>query len=380
MLALATGLMKKGHWIIFCAPPEHRELVESYNCPFVPFGPNYKKIFKEHPEMKGGATKSPSPKEMKRQTAEQIDRLPALIGGSDLVLGVGFVLGLHTVADLFNIPYRFVVFYPVLLGPARTDPLFHRMLFAFGRSMTNMVMKSLINKKRVALNLPPVTDVWAHWMGDHVIVACDRDLNPAREGLFFDYTQTGYMLLLSQNQLPDEVDRFIKQGTPPVYIGFGSNPFSNPGKFHQICQEVVKGTGQRLIVSKGWAELPGEDSPEILYVDEVPFEQLLPRVAIVVHHGGTGTMATAARAGAPQAAFPFMADQFENRKQIIKLGLGPKTCDFKKLTADALVTVIKECLANEEYRLNAAAMAQKLENTDGLEMTIGLISGIHGKI
>jgi vancomycin aglycone glucosyltransferase len=373
MLALATGLMKNGHAVIFCAPPEHQELVEKYGCPFIPFGPNYKKIFQDKPDMKGGATKSPPPKEMKRQTAEQIDRLPGLIRGSDLVLGVGFVLGVHTVANLLNVPYRFVMFYPVLLGPSKTDPLIHRMLFAFGRSLTNMVMKGLINRKRAALNLPPVKDVWGHWMGDHVIVACDRALNEAREGLYFNFTQTGYMLLPSLSGMPEAVVDFLKTGPPPVYIGFGSNPFSNPGAFHQICQEVMKSTGQRLIVTKGWAVLPGEDSPEILYVDEVPFEHLLPRVAAVVHHGGTGTMAAAARAGVPQAAFPFMADQFENRKQIMKLGLGPTTCDFKKLSAEALATAITECLTNEKYKENAAAMAKKLQNPNGLEMTIGLI-------
>jgi len=33
-------------------------------------------------------------------------------------------------------------------------------------------------------------------------------------------------------------------------------------------------------------------------------------------------MAAIARAGIPQAAFPFMADQFSNRDNIFKLGLG----------------------------------------------------------
>jgi vancomycin aglycone glucosyltransferase len=283
------------------------------------------------------------------------------------------VLGVHTVADRLKIPYRFVVFYPVLLGPARKDPLFNRILFAFGRSMTNMVMKSLINRKRAALSLPPVNDVWGHWMGEHVIVACDRELNPAREGLYFKNTQTTYMLLPSQTILTEEVDHFIKEGTPPVYIGFGSNPFTNPEQFHQICLEVTKTTRQRLIVSKGWAELPANNSADILYVGEVPFGQLFPKMAAVVHHGGTGTMAIAARAGVPQAAFPFMADQFENRKQIFKLGLGPKTCDFKRISANALSSAINECINNQKIRQNTREMAIKLQDSNGLKLTISLL-------
>lgn len=35
-------------------------------------------------------------------------------------------------------------------------------------------------------------------------------------------------------------------------------------------------------------------------------------LAAVIYHAGTDTMAAIARAGIPQAAFPFMGDQFEN--------------------------------------------------------------------
>lgn len=48
MLTLAMGLIKKGHEIIFCTPPENEELVKQCNCKFVAFGPNYKELFKQN--------------------------------------------------------------------------------------------------------------------------------------------------------------------------------------------------------------------------------------------------------------------------------------------------------------------------------------------
>ena len=99
MLALATGLIKKGHKMIFCANPENEELVKRYDCPFVPLGPNYKEIFKQKPDMKGGASISPSLKKGKEEIVNQINVLSEIIKDSDLVLGVGFVFGVHTVAD-----------------------------------------------------------------------------------------------------------------------------------------------------------------------------------------------------------------------------------------------------------------------------------------
>jgi vancomycin aglycone glucosyltransferase len=373
MFALATGLIKNGHQIICCAPPENEELAERDSIPFVAFGPNYKELFKQNAQMKGGATKSPSPAEMKKETENQINSLPEILKGSDLVLGVGFVLGVHTVADILKVPYRFVIFYPILLGTSKTDPFINRLMFGFGKSMTNMVMKSFINKIRTGLKLQPIEDVWANWLGDHVIVACDKELNAVREGVAFKFTQTGFMLLPSQTGLSEKVEKFLNSGNPPVFIGFGSNPVSRPEKYSQFFDEVSKATNQRLIVSKGWADLPEKNSPAILYVDEMPFDILFTRLAAIVYHGGTGTMAAAARAGIPQVAFPFMADQFENRKQIVKLGLGPTACDFKKISASALISAINECVTNENYKINARDISQKLQASNGLELTIGLI-------
>src|SRR4030042_5317231 len=81
MLALATGLIKNGHQIIFCAPPENEELVKRYHCPFVVFGPNYKELFTKNAQMKGGATKAPSPSEMKKETENQMNLLPEILKG-----------------------------------------------------------------------------------------------------------------------------------------------------------------------------------------------------------------------------------------------------------------------------------------------------------
>jgi vancomycin aglycone glucosyltransferase len=323
--------------------------------------------------MNGGATTAPTPKEMKKQTEDQINMLPELIQGADLVLGVGFVLGVHTVADILKIPYWSVVFYPSLLGTSKTDPLFSRILFGFGRSMTNMIMKNFINQKRSAFGLEPIKDVWSDWMGDLVIAACDKELNEVRSGVSFNFVQSGYMLLPPQNGLPENVDRFLNEGKPPVYIGFGSNPVAQPEKFSQVFDKVSKTTNQRLIVSRGWADLPYDNTSDILYVDDMPFELLFPRLAAIVFHGGTGTMAAATRAGIPQIAFPFMADQFENSRQIVKLGLGPVTCDFKKISADILISSINECAANEKYRKNALEISRKLQKSNGLESTVELI-------
>jgi vancomycin aglycone glucosyltransferase len=374
MVALATGMMKNGHEVLICAPPENEDLVRRNNCPFVAFGPGIQREVREKPEkQKGGVAVTISPKEGKKLTMDQMSLLPELFQGSDLVLGAGIVLGVHTAADIVNAPYRFIAFYPLILGTTPDDPFKNRMMFAFGRSMMNLLMKGFINKYRAKRGLKPIKDTWTHWMGDTVIVACDRELNPARKEVAFPFTQTGFMILSSREELPDDVKNFIRSGKPPVYIGFGSNPITNPGKYSNVFEQVRDATNQRLIISKGWAGLPEAEAHDILFVDEVPFEQLFPEMAAVIHHGGTGTMALAARAGIPQAAFPFMGDQFDNRKQIVRSGLGPDTCDFRKMNAESISAAITACVTDEIFRKNARDISQKLQNTNGIELTVDLI-------
>lgn len=372
MLALATELMKKGHEVIFCASPDNEEFIKKYNCPFVPFGKNLKELFKKA-NIKGGASGQLSPKEGKRIIKEQIDILPEKVKGSNLILAAGIILGVPTVADYLKIPYRFVAFYPMILGTAKEDPLFNRTMFRFGRFIINLFSRGYINKQRNRLGVQPIKDVWQYWMGDNVIIACDKELNAVKESVSFAFTQTGYMFLPSQNKLPTHVQDFLSSDKPPVYIGFGSNPISGKKEYNEVFNEVSKATNQRLIISKGWADLPENDNPNILFVDEISFEILFPLLSAIIHHGGTGTMAYAARAGVPQAAFPFIADQFENRKQIVKLGLGPNTCDFKKMTAESISDAISECIKNDNYKKNAVAISQRLERLDGLQLTIDLI-------
>jgi vancomycin aglycone glucosyltransferase len=380
MVALADGLIKKGHEVTICAPPENEELAARINCRFVAFGPGIKKALKDNPEkQKGGVAVTISPKQGKKFTGDQINLLPEILNGTDLVLGAGIVLGVHTAADILKVPYRFVIYYPIMLGTTKDDPLKSRIMFGFGRSMINMFMKGFINKHRAKFALPPVRDVWAQWLGESVIVASDKELNPARKEVSFPFTQTGFMILPSKKDLPNEVKAFLNSGKPPVFIGFGSNPIVGTEKYNQIFEQVRDKTDQRLIISKGWADLPESNTHDILYVDDMPFELLFPKMAAVIYHGGTGTMAAVARAGIPQAAFPFMADQFDNRKQIVKLGLGPETCDFKKMTAESISSAVKECVTNDEYRKNAAELAQRLQNVNGVELTVQLIEKEFGK-
>lgn len=59
---------------------------------------------------------------------------------------------------------------------------------------------------------------------------------------------------------------FLKAGTPPVYIGFGSIVVKNPDELTNLILEAVDKAGIRAIVSAGWSDLGGLDLPESVFL------------------------------------------------------------------------------------------------------------------
>ena len=102
--------------------------------------------------------------------------------------------------------------------------------------------------------------------------------------------------------------------------------------------------GRRIIVSKGWADLDLiDDAADCIAVGDVNYDLLFPRVAAVVHHGGAGTTAAAARAGVPQVIAPMFNDQFYWANRIVNLGLGATT-PHASMTEESLTASLREVL------------------------------------
>lgn len=107
-----------------------------------------------------------------------------------------------------------------------------------------------------------------------------------------------------------ELDKFLRAGPPPVYIGFGSIVIEHPERLTEVILEAVRQTGVRAIVSKGWSNL-GENippNPQVLFIGDCPHEWLFQRVSAVIHHGGAGTTACGLLNGRPTTIVPFFGE------------------------------------------------------------------------
>jgi UDP:flavonoid glycosyltransferase YjiC (YdhE family) len=183
----------------------------------------------------------------------------------------------------------------------------------------------------------------------------------------------GYWFLdqMKDYQPPKELIDFINDGSPPIYIGFGSMTPRNPQRLTQVVLEALNRTGQRGILLSGWAGLGKVDLPESVFLcDSVPHDWLFPRMAAVVHHGGASTTAEGLRAGVPSIVVPFFGDQPLWGQRVADLGVGPSPIPYKELSVEGLAAAIQQAVSDEAMRDRAIAIGQKIRAEDGIANAI----------
>ncbi|KAB8222972.1 hypothetical protein BDV33DRAFT_229054 [Aspergillus novoparasiticus] len=175
---------------------------------------------------------------------------------------------------------------------------------------------------------------------------------------------------------PEDLLAFLRAGSPPVYVGFGSIVVEDPQRLSLIVFEAIQKTGQRAIISKGWGGLGVSevDVPEnILLLDSCPHDWLFRHVSCVVHHGGAGTTATGLKLGRPTVIVPFFGDQPFWGSIVARHGVGPSPIPYRELTVDRLADAILMAL-EPSSRKKAHEISEVIKQESG---TNAAISSFH---
>lgn len=221
---------------------------------------------------------------------------------------------------------------PMMLGPRRIPawvPIaWRRALWRFvDHHWIDNVMLPGLDAVRAAHGIAPVDRCYF----DHLADACDAGVGlfpawfaPPASDWPSPFIEAGFPLAIApaSTRLPEPVERFLAQGEAPVVVTFGTGMRQAADVFER-CRRALRTLGRRgLFVSRHAAQIPADLGPDILWVPQLPFETLLPRVAAIVHHGGIGTAAQALRAGVPQLVVASGFDQFDNGERLRTLGVG----------------------------------------------------------
>lgn len=169
------------------------------------------------------------------------------------------------------------------------------------------------------------------------------------------------------------LERFLADGEPPVYVGFGSMPtFSGSRRLQAAVIDAL--AGRRVIYAGAVVEDERLESSDTVHRLDgfVPHDWLLPRCAAVIHHCGAGTAHAAVRAGVPSVPVPFMLDQPFWADRLVRLGVASRPLDPRTATASELRAAIESAMS-QAMTERAQILADRMMSEDGVAATIDLL-------
>lgn len=174
-------------------------------------------------------------------------------------------------------------------------------------------------------------------------------------------------------QVPDELIRFLDSGAPPIVFTLGSSAVWVARDFFRESIEAARGVGRRAVLLIGdERNLPPSIPEGVIAVDYVPYQALLPRACVVVHHGGVGTTSHALLAGVPSLIVPFAFDQSDNAEHARRLGTS-RTLYRNDYFAPRVTNELNELLRQPFYTRRALEISSQLKQENGPARAADLI-------
>ncbi len=359
MLALAQTVLARGHHPVVAAPPNFEGWVRSLGFEFAPVGVDIQLYLAEHSD---GLTGNPL-KMLKTASRYFNDQIPlqarqlcSVCEGAQALVSGGLALTAPSVADHLRLPTLGVLYTTCMLPSSQHPPIsipwhglphwMNDLLWRANRLMSESLALDTMNTVHTSFGLPPIKNIRAHLFEEHpVVIASDEVLFPPDPLWKGRYPQCNFIFFDDPTPLDPELDAWLLDGEPPVFVGFGSMSGAGTNRVENMIVEAVCATGLRCIVGAGWAGLSAGALPTgWRVVRDAPHALLFPRTAVVVHHGGSGTMAQALRAGVPQVLLPLILDQFHHAHRLHLAGIAPAPVPMEKITAAQLTASIQTAL------------------------------------
>jgi len=355
-VALALELRKRGHAARLCISPNFVDWAKSLGLDARPMG-----VEMRAPARGASPPRTLTAEELRKLReslpdliTDQFETIGAALEGCDVIVGANaHQYAGPSLAERNGIACVTAVYAPVSLpstelapqqtpGQPETPHLGIEERWRDTKKAWNDRALERVNANRRRLELPPISDVLDYTLTDHTWLAADAALAPVPATPGRKIFQTGAWVLADRTPLPKDLEAFLAAGEAPVFVGLGSMPAAENVSVPLIG--AARAVGRRILVSRGWAGLDViDDAGDCLAIGDVSHELLFPRVAAVVHHGGAGTTAAAARAGIPQVVTPMFGDQFYWAGRIVDLGLGATTSS-NALTEESLTVALREAL------------------------------------
>jgi sterol 3beta-glucosyltransferase len=383
-LALAVGLQRAGHAVVFSTAGKYQQLVQSHGIKFAALNGEFLDLAEAKGAVEGGGWKllakvKPMLRAMlddawkSSQGADLIVYHPKVLAGPDLGAALEIPSVLALPAPLYVPTAAFPN--PILPPSVRLGAWGNRLSYSL-TSLTNVVFGDILTDWRQATLGQHAKPSNARGAPPPILHAFSSHVVPAPKDWPPHASVTGYWFLETAEAWtpPADLEAFLANGPAPLYVGFGSMTSRDARSKTAIVLEAIRSTGQRALLSRGWGALEDQDLPEgVMMIDHVPHEWLFPKVSAVVHHGGAGTTAAGLRAGRPTVICPFFGDQPFWGQRVLDLGVGLRLPPQNQLTARGLAEAIAKVTTDQAMRERAEALGALIRSEDGVASAIEIL-------
>jgi MGT family glycosyltransferase len=156
-----------------------------------------------------------------------------------------------------------------------------------------------------------------------------------------------------------------------VYLSLGSLGSGDVPLMERLV-EALGATPHRYIVSKGPQHAEYELADNMAGEEFLPQTSVLPRVDLVITHGGNNTVTEALHFGVPMIVLPLFWDQHDNAQRMHETGCGVRLPTYT-FEPGQMGDAIDRLLADRGLHERLARMAQRLQGDPGNERAAGLI-------
>lgn len=173
--------------------------------------------------------------------------------------------------------------------------------------------------------------------------------------------------------VPRELSNFLESGPPPIVFTLGSSAVWVARDFFRESIEAARRLGKRAVLLIGDdRNKPATLPVGTIAIDYAPYQSLLPRACVVVHHGGVGTTSQSLLAGVPTLIVPFAFDQADNAAHARRLGAS-RTIYRDKYLAPRVARELSELLGQSAYARRATEVSGRLKQENGPARAADLI-------
>ena len=396
-LALSLGLQNAGHTVKLAAPHRFADFVKKRGVSFVPLAGDPEIISQRLND--AGA----NPIGMVRAISDYvfsigdqvIRQIFAACEDANLIIhSFLFTTGGHSLARKLGVPDISVQTFPVFaptraIAPVSMPDVPPSLLGYFFHWLIMQIFwhGGNFGYRRLRKRLPQTFDLDLHWpfapddprLMTPLLLACSPTVIPRPDDWNLSHPHIpGYFFLDTTESYhpPADLMTFLADWQPPVCVTFGSTVHSKPEKVYLNILDAISQTQNRAVILSGRNNLrtiPKSDN--VLVLDAVPHDWLLPKCKAVIHHGGAGTTAAGLRSGIPNLVISSAADQPFWGARVYTIGAGPQPIPVKNLTTEKLVAALIEADENV-LRSSAQAVGGKIRGEDGVGNAVKLVDDV----